>query len=114
MVEAAKQVGRAALDLLTPAARKIRDEQQKKQAEAFERRTKDLRLLLSTDWGRRIAHELLARSGKYADTFNGNPVDMARLNGRRGLGLELQRELAKADPEAFLVMLREAMNAGSA
>lgn len=113
-LKAAADVRRSVVDLLSPAAKRIREDRERAAAERLERRLKDVRLLMSVDWGRRFLHDLLGKAGTHADTFSSDPLVMARLAGRRSVGTDLQRELAQSDPEAFLRMMREAMDAGTA
>lgn len=114
IADKARSVTRSVVDLLTPAAKRIREDQAREALARAERRLKDVRLLMSVDWGRRFVHDLLTKAGTHADTFNANPLQMARLAGRRSLGTDLEREIAQSDPDAFLRMLRESMDSPNA
>lgn len=113
-MDKARNVGRGIADLLSPAAARIREDLAKERRERAERRVKDIRLLMSCDWGRRFVHDLLGKVGTHADTFHVEPIQMARLAGRRSVGTDLEREIAQCDPDAFLRMLREAFDANHA
>lgn len=68
----------------------------------------DYRSVLGTPQGRRLMTHILKKQDVWASTFTGNSNGM-RLEGRREMSSELWKEIAKADIEAFILMIRESL-----
>lgn len=72
-------------------------------------RANDIKRLMSSDWGRRLAWSMLEDAKTYQPTFNTNAMTMARDEGRRSFGLDLLAYVQMTCPEMFIVMLQEGM-----
>ena len=68
--------------------------------------------IMSTENGRAFMYRLLARSGIFSDGFDKDPLMLARLSGRRSMGIELQNALKEATPERYVTMITENMRDG--
>lgn len=67
----------------------------------------DIKRLLGTDWGRRILWRVLTDAGVFRTSFRLNN-EMAYLEGRRSVGLDLIAQANEASPENYILMLEEA------
>lgn len=67
----------------------------------------DLRAVLSTPSGRRFIWSIIGQCSIYDTNFISSSESFAR-QGRQILGNELITRIARADPEAWLLMQREA------
>lgn len=80
------------------------------QARATERRRlelADMKQLLGTPHGRRIAWRWLDKAGVYRTSFTGNSSTFFN-EGQRNMGLLLLADIHEACPEQYAVMLEEA------
>lgn len=57
---------------------------------------------------RRYAFRLLAMSGKDTSIFTGHNSFMNFNEGKRALGIEIEKEIKAADIEKYLLMIKEA------
>ena len=72
-----------------------------------EQHVKDLKELVSSTWGRRLAWELIERTGfLIEDPYTGSSKTFHN-EGRAQFGRELLREIGDADPEAWTTMMQE-------
>lgn len=92
-------------DTLTDADRKRNAAQ--RQAQQVD--TNDLRWLMASKQGRRVARQLLGRAGVYRNSFEGTQRDsqVAYREGRRSIGLELLGDITRAAPNEYLLMISE-------
>ncbi len=67
----------------------------------------DLKWLMAHAQGRRIVTRLFDRTGIRRTSFNANGSTMAFNEGRRDIGLWIEREVFDAAPEAYLRLLKE-------
>lgn len=104
---------RAMRDRLDPAGAKRRQEVEAKITLAQQHRFDDLRWLMHDQRGRRIVYALLDTCGYQGTTINDHGRPSAILEGQRLVAIRLARELVGVDPEAWLRMLREAMDAST-
>ena len=63
--------------------------------------------LMGDPAGRRWMREILAACHVWDTSYATNAIRMAFLEGERNQGLKLQAEIAEANPDAFLLMLKE-------
>lgn len=90
-------------------------EQQSKDQDALQKQVEkeaktevaDLRFLMSSKNGRRIACRLLGEMGVWQSSFNSDALQMAFREGRRSIGLSLTAKLMNACPENYFLMLEE-------
>jgi len=66
----------------------------------------DLKWLMSSPRGRRIAWRLLTATGLFVTSFTGNSETFFR-EGKRAVGLDFQGKVAKAAPQDFQQMMQE-------
>jgi hypothetical protein len=71
----------------------------------------DLRLLISTKWGRRLVWRILERTGQHRTSFTGNSTTFFN-EGQRNIGLWLVDEVLSADTNQYLTMIKENNNNG--
>lgn len=82
-----------------------------------EQRGEDLRALMSTEWGRRIAYwQIYELSGVTRRSYNagikyGAELSMAHGEGMREVGLELLRLVKETAPDQYLAMMAERIQA---
>lgn len=67
----------------------------------------DIKWLMSSERGRRIAHRQLERAGVWRSSFDLNALSMAFSEGRRNEGLALMAQIATHCPERYTKMLTE-------
>lgn len=67
----------------------------------------DLRWLMNTKRGRRLAFRILNTNGAWARTFNTNAMQMAFNEGRRHSATVFEDELIACCFESYLEMIRE-------
>lgn len=67
----------------------------------------DIKWLMSSKRGRRIAYRLLERAGVWRLSFDTNALRMAFNEGNRNEGLALFAKVMEHCPEQFPVMLKE-------
>ena len=77
---------------------------------AREQEEEDLRWLMSTKQGRRVAHQILSMTGMFRSSYTGNSETFFR-EGMRNVGLILTNSLHTLTPSEYLLMLEEAQNA---
>lgn len=87
-------------------------EREEKEAAARERQARqrdddDLRFLLASRQGRRVAWRLLERAGVNTATFNANALQMAFNEGFRNYGTWLLTRILEVSPDAYPKMLKE-------
>ena len=70
----------------------------------------DIEALMASGAGRRIAYRLLEASHIYQTCYRDNPLQMARAEGRREIGLMLTDWLSIYAWENYQLMLTEANN----
>lgn len=68
----------------------------------------DIKWLMASPQGRRIARRWLAAAGIHRTSFTGNSETFFR-EGKRALGLEIEAELVMHAQQDYLVMLTEGM-----
>lgn len=71
-----------------------------------DRELNDLRVVLSSQHGRRFLWRLLAHCGMYRTSFTGTSETFF-LEGQRNVGIWLHGELEEADVESILSMMKE-------
>ena len=85
-------------------ARKTESERDREQLQS------DIEALMASGAGRRIAYRLLESSHVYQTCYRDNPLQMARAEGRREIGLMLTEWLSIYAWENYQLMLTEANN----
>lgn len=68
----------------------------------------DLKWLLGSRRGRRIVWRLLEQSGVFRMSFNTNAMQMAFAEGNRNLGNRVLAQINAVNPEAYVLMMKEA------
>lgn len=71
-----------------------------------------LRELLSTPGNRAVMWEILSECNVFKDCFSADSLSMARMEGKRYIGLWLIKRIYEADPAAFPLMQVEAEKRG--
>lgn len=66
----------------------------------------DIKWLMSSKQGRRIAARLIEKAGVYRTSFTGNSETFFK-EGMRNMGLFIVAEVMQHSPEAFALMLTE-------
>lgn len=66
----------------------------------------DIRFIASTPAGRRFLWWILSITGPHLPSYTGNS-DTYFNEGRRAVGLEVERRLVAADPASYLSMIQE-------
>jgi len=74
-------------------------------------READVKWLLNSPEGRRLALDLMAKTGALSLGYSPVHADMAYLQGRRSIGIEIAAEWQKTDPKGYLAMLTQLVNA---
>lgn len=92
---------------LSPEEQELLREQQNAAKLAANQLRDDIRYLMGTRSGRRIAWNLLSRAGIFHTNLAAEPISMARQEGRRSIGLELMAMLMQACPEQYGKMANE-------
>lgn len=87
-----------------PDTRKTENERDREQLQA------DVEALMATGAGRRIAWRLLEAAGIYHSGYHDNPLQMARMVGKRELGLALLDWITTHAPQHYFTMQQEAQN----
>jgi len=89
----------------------IEDEQAQAQRDAAENAKRtfeaDIKWLMSSPRGRRIAWWLLEKAGVNRTSFNNSGSVMAFNEGQRNMGLIVQAQVIELAPEAYMTMLEE-------
>lgn len=89
----------------------IEDEQTEAQRIAADNARKtfdaDIKWLMSSPRGRRIAWWLLEKAGVSRTSFNNSGSVMAFNEGQRNIGLMVQAQIVELAPEAYMTMLEE-------
>lgn len=67
----------------------------------------DIKWLMSSPRGRRIAWWLLEKAGVNRTSFNNSGSVMAFNEGQRNIGLMVQAQIIELAPEAYMTMLTE-------
>lgn len=70
----------------------------------------DLRAVMAMVQGRRFIWRWLGITGIHRTSFSTNALTMAKDEGRRNVGLQLEAELMEADVRGYLTMQNEAIN----
>ena len=95
----------------TPEQREARAaEQRAAQERDLEQLKNDVEALMATGAGRRIVWRLLESTHVYQTCYRDNPLQMARAEGRREIGLMLTEWLSIYAWENYQLMLTEANN----
>ena len=95
----------------TPEQREARTaEQQTERQRDLEQLKKDVAALMATGAGRRTVWRLLEETHIYQTCYRDNPLQMARAEGRREIGLMLTEWLSIYAWENYQLMLTEANN----
>lgn len=89
------------------AQQKAQNETRERAALAAKTEDEDVRWLMSSKRGRRIAHRWLVRAGVWQLSFNTNALTMAFNEGRRNEGLALTAKLMVLCPEHYTTLLKE-------
>ncbi len=84
----------------------------KKVKRADERHKDDVRRLLASDFGRRILWEYLSRCGVFRADCPVNSGSLYFDNGQRNIGLGILTDITNADPDAYILMMKEAKDNG--
>ena len=84
--------------------------QQKADKSRLDREKQDITEVMSTAEGRRLMHKILARSGIYRCSFNGQSNATIFNEGARNQGLILLAEIQSAAPGSYITMLKENSN----
>ncbi len=93
----------------TPEQREARTAEQRAAQERDEEQLKaDITALMNTGAGRRIVWRLLEETHIYQTCYRDNPLQMARAEGRREIGLMLTEWLSIYAWENYQLMLTEA------
>jgi len=71
-----------------------------------DREANDMRSLLATIEGRRFLWRLMEKCGVYRESFTGSSETFF-LEGKRSIGLFVIAEIIDAEPDAYLLMLKE-------
>ena len=85
-------------------ARKTESERDREQLQS------DIEALMASGAGRRIAYRLLESSHVYQTCYRDNPLQMARAEGRREIGLMLLDWITTHTPEDYFTMQQEALH----
>lgn len=83
----------------------IQDQSQKEKFRR-EREANDVRSLLANIEGRRFLWRLMETCGVYHQSFTGNSETFF-LEGKRSIGLFVIAEILDAEPDAYLLMIKE-------
>lgn len=67
----------------------------------------DIKWLMSSPRGRRVAWWLMEKAGVHRTSFNNSGSVMAFNEGQRNMGLMLQAQVIECSPDAYLTMLTE-------
>ena len=95
----------------TPEQREARAaEQRAAQERDLEQLKNDVEALMATGAGRRIVWRLLEETHIYQTCYRDNPLQMARAEGRREIGLMLTEWVSTHAWENYQLMLTEANN----
>ena len=93
----------------TPEQREARAAEQRAAQERDEEQLKkDVAALMATGAGRRIVWRLLEETHIYQTCYRDNPLQMARAEGRREIGLKLTEWVSSHAWENYQQMLTEA------
>lgn len=101
----------AVRDRMDPDAAKVRLAAEELAQKRAIQRMLDIRWLMGDERGRRIVYQLLNSCGYQGSTLTEHGRPSAVLEGQRLVAIRLAQELCPQDPDAWLLMLREAMNA---
>lgn len=71
-----------------------------------DREANDMRSLLATIEGRRFLWRLMEKCGVYRESFTGSSETFF-LEGKRSIGLFVIAEIIDAEPDAYLLMIKE-------
>lgn len=95
----------------TPEQREARAAKQRAAQERDEKQLKaDITALMETGAGRRIVWRLLKETHIYQTCYRDNPLQMARAEGRREIGLMLTEWVSSHAWENYQLMIAEAKN----
>jgi len=95
-------------DLRGQERNKAEQDAKKRLVQAVE--DEDLKWLVSSRRGRRIAWRLLSEAGVFRSSFSQNAMQMAFNEGHRNYGNKLLAAIIALCPEQFQAMQREALN----
>lgn len=95
-----------------PLTQNAADEQQvekagKREQSVRDRELNDVRIVLSTPAGRRFVWRYLERCGLFRTSFTGNEGSTFFNEGERNIGIKLLADVNEADPERYLLMMKE-------
>jgi hypothetical protein len=95
----------------TPEQREARAAKQRAAQERdLEQLKNDVEALMATGAGRRIVWRLLESTHVYQTCYRDNPLQMARAEGRREIGLMLLDWITTHTPEDYFTMQQEALH----
>lgn len=89
---------------------KVRDRGRKQKREE-QQELEDLRELLKLPAGRRFLWRMLERCAVWKTSFHPSGQVFAANEGRRGVGVELMTDLITADPQAWIDLQQELLDA---
>lgn len=101
-------------EVLNPAAKARREQEEERLRLLAERRKDTLRWIMSTPQGRSFMHRLMSDGLLFGSTYHDNPRITERQEGARDLVQRLATEVGIADTEGWMLMLNEAINASRA
>lgn len=84
-----------------------REEAQQRTRLAHHVEAEDIKWLMNSKRGRRIARRILERAGVFQLSFNTNALTMAFAEGRRNEGLALMAVITEHCPERYTEMMKE-------
>lgn len=87
------------------------NERKRKDKRTDERAQDDLRAVLALPAGRRLLWRLLETCGTWKSSFHTSGQIFACNEGRRGVGVEMMAAIAEADPQAWIDMQQERLDA---
>jgi len=85
----------------------LTDKERKRQERIQQRRYNDVNKVMSIPEGRRVIWDILCSCGIYRSSYSENCNQMAMLEGRRQVGLELLTEIDSNHKELSIKMQRE-------
>lgn len=78
----------------------------REQRDAIATHHADLRALLGMPEGQRVLWHYLDRFAAFRSVFDENPARMAYQSGRQDAGHEIMSDIDRAQPDAFLTLMR--------
>lgn len=107
-MKTAAQISQEVGDRIDPQAAFLRKEREKKDLLVREQRKQDMLFMMNNKQCRRFLYSLLEKTGTRGSVLQaGKASDV--LAGRMEVGRELEAELVSTDIDAYLAMLKEAL-----